>query len=302
MFSQQNPSSNQSACQGQRSGQSSDLCLPLPATLPLRHFSGAQGPAEPRQQQPMSEERRLKTAIRCDRRYPNLGGGLGPPGPGSAGARASPLSRSQSWSLPARAHQASLMSWRACTSWTTRWAHTCAGAQVTFLQRCPGCYTLWSHSQGESKQRCLLGAGHLLSLRAQAAPELPPPRSHWRQCAHNHAFLGVSAPVGEELREQWHLAAALTAPHLAQWTAQRATGFTSSSLRDRSGSQGLPQLHSCEARARWKPRRHLASELREGGLWEDQVGGGGQDEGPVHRGSQVSWSSSPRRASSSKVL
>lgn len=124
----------------------------------------------------MSEERSLKTAIRCD---PNLGGGLGPP-------RASPLSRSQNWSLPARAHQASLMSWRACTSWTTRWAHTCAGAQVTFLQRCPGCYTLWSHSQGESKQSCLLGPGHLLSLRAQVAPELPPPPQ---------GPIGVNAPT-----------------------------------------------------------------------------------------------------------
>lgn len=51
-----------------------------------------------------------------------------------------------------------------------------------------------------------------------------------------------------------------------------------------------------------KPRRHLAPELREGGLWEDQAGGGGQDEGPVHRGSQLSWSCSPKRAPSSKVL
>ena len=31
------------------SGHSLELCLPLPATLPLRHFSGAQGPVEPRQ-------------------------------------------------------------------------------------------------------------------------------------------------------------------------------------------------------------------------------------------------------------
>ena len=59
------------------------------------------------------------------------------------------------------------MSWRACIGQTNRWAHTCPGAQVTFLQWCLGCYTLWSHSPGKSKQRCLLRAGHLLSLRAR---------------------------------------------------------------------------------------------------------------------------------------
>lgn len=45
---------------------------------------------------------------------------------------------------------------------------------MTFLQGCPGCCTLWSHSQGKSKQRCLFGAGHLLSLGNQVVPEQGP--------------------------------------------------------------------------------------------------------------------------------
>lgn len=188
----------------------------------------------------MSEERSLKTAIRCD---PNLGGGLGPP-------RASPLSRSQNWSLPARAHQASLMSWRACTSWTTRWAHTCAGAQVTFLQRCPGCYTLWSHSQGESKQSCLLGPGHLLSLRAQVAPELPPPpKVPLASMRPQPCFLGGDSSSGGGAKGTVAPRCCSHRPPPCPVDSSEGHWLYIPSLRDRSGSQGLPQLHSCEARA-----------------------------------------------------
>lgn len=156
--------------------------------------------------------------LTCSCLYLNLGRGLGCPGPGSAVGRGSPLGRSLPavgcHPLPLSPTKAVLMSWRACTSWTTRWAHTCPGVQVTFLQCFPGCYTLWSHSQGKSKQRCLLGAGHLLSLRAQVVPKYCLPQGPTGVIDFTTMLSTGHQLHGEELRE--HGCRLSPHPHLAQ--------------------------------------------------------------------------------------
>lgn len=78
-------------------------------------------------------------------------------------------------------------------------------------------------------------------------------------------------------------------PHLAQSSqGGQLRGPLASqlpALGEEGGSQRLPQLHSYEARALWKPRPHLIPELREDELWKDQVGredrGRAQSTGPL---------------------
>lgn len=88
-------------------------------------------------------------------------------------------------------------------------------------------------------------------------------------------FQGASAPMGEKLREQCQ-PAATSCPTLAlSRVSEDSSGIHwlhRLQPRGQRGSQRLLQLPSCEARAQWKPRPHLALELREGRRWEDQGG------------------------------
>lgn len=117
-------------------------------------------------------------------------------------------------------------------------------------------------------------------------------------------FLGASAPVGEELREQWPIAASscptASVPTISEGTGQGPTDFTTPASGTKGGPRGSYNHTAVKPELDRSPRLDWSQSL--GKVDSRKTRQGGRAGRPRLQGSQMSWSVGPKMASSAKVF